>query len=208
MIHSVDTHAPSIYTRLEKKQTPIPIASKGHDTRMDPSLHIFHDRRKARFGWVVLSVVLLCSCVSMEKSPQLGDKAPSFEVKTLDGEAFRFDPPLEKIHVIYFWGAWCRYCEDDFQLVDKLYVKWKKEINSPYFLAINAGQPEGRMRKFVDRMKPSFPIYVDRDIKIAHRFGVRGLPTYFITDKQGIIRHIILGWTDEKTLLDEIGKID
>jgi peroxiredoxin len=157
---------------------------------------------------VVVLAVLLCSCLSLEKGPQLGDKAPSFEVETLEGETFRFASPSEKIHVIYFWAAWCSYCEDDFQLVDKLYNKWKKEIDGPCFLAINAGQPEGRIRKFVERLKPSFPIYVDRDIKVAHRYGVAGLPTYFITDRQGIIRHIILGWTDEKTLLDEIGKID
>jgi hypothetical protein len=57
-------------------------------------------------------------------------------------------------------------------------------------------------------MKTSFPIYIDQDAKLAQSFGVHGLPTYFLTDKQGIIQHIILGWAEEKALLDEIAKIN
>lgn len=160
-----------------------------------------------RYGWVLLAALLLCSCFSGE-GLKLGDNAPSFGLKTLDGQPFRFDPPFEKIQVIYFWAVWCRYCEDDLQLLNKLYAKWEKEIDSPRLVAINAGQPEGRIRKYIKKIKPSFPIYLDQDIKVAHRFGVRGLPTYFITDKQGTIRHVILGWADEKALLDEIDKVD
>lgn len=156
---------------------------------------------------MLLFALLLCSCLSRE-SLELGDKAPSFELKTLEGKPFRFEPPLEKNHVIYFWAAWCRHCEDDFQLLDKLYIKWDREENSPRLVAINAGQPVWRIRKFLDTTKPSFPIYLDKNVKVAHDFHVSGLPTYFITDKRGIIHHIILGWANEKTLLEEIDRID
>lgn len=175
--------------------------------QMNPFFLVSNNRRIVGYGFVLLSVLLLCSCLS-RKNPELGDKAPSFEVMTMDGKTFRFATPSERIHVIYFWAAWCRYCEDDFQLLNKLYTYWENDINGPRLLAINAGQPEERIHKFIRRMKPSFPIYIDRDIKAAHRFGVSALPTYFITDRQGIIRHIILGWADEKTLLTEIDKID
>lgn len=160
-----------------------------------------------RYGWVLLPALLLCACFSRE-GLELGDKAPQFEMKTLDGKPFRFEPPFKKTQVIYFWAVWCRYCEDDLQLLNKLYAGWEKETDGPRLVAINAGQPEGRIKKYIDKIKPSFPIYLDQDIKAAHRFGVSGLPTYFITDKQGIIRHIILGWADEKALMDEIERID
>jgi peroxiredoxin len=160
-----------------------------------------------RYFGILLPALLFLACVS-KGDLDLGETAPRFEVQTLDGEPFRFEPPLEKVHIIYFWAAWCRYCEDDFQLLNKLYGQWEKKTGSPRLLAVNAGQPEARIRKFIQKMKPAFPIYTDEDIKVSHRFGVRGLPTYFITDKKGIIRHIILGWADEQTLLEEIGKLD
>lgn len=168
---------------------------------------MFHHRPIFRNGWVLLLALLLCSCFYRENL-EPGDKAPNFELETLEGKPFRFDPPFKKTQVIYFWGAWCRYCEDDFHRLNKLFAEWEKQIESPRLLAINAGQSQDRIRRFINRMKPSFPIYIDRDIKLAHRFGVIGLPTYFITDKQGIIRHIILGWASEKTLLEKIGDVD
>jgi cytochrome c biogenesis protein CcmG, thiol:disulfide interchange protein DsbE len=202
------THkAPLIWTPTGQKQTLFSIPFKGPGGRVVPLRRISHQRQMARYVWVLLPVLLLCSCFSKE-GLELGDKAPNFELKTLDGKPFRFASPFKKPQVIYFWAVWCRYCEDDLQLLNKLYPKWEKGIDSPRLVAINAGQPEGRIRKYIKKIKPSFPIYLDPDIKVAHRFGVAGLPTYFITDKQGIIRHVILGWADEKALLGEIDKVD
>jgi peroxiredoxin len=173
---------------------------------MDPLRKLSHQRRITRYGWVLL-VLLLFYCFSNENL-EPGDKAPRFELKTLDGIPFRFDPPFKKNQVIYFWSVWCRYCENDFKMLNKLHANWEKQITPPRLVAINAGQPEWRIRKFINRVKPYFPIYIDRDIKVARRYGVSGLPTYFITDKQGIIRHIMLGWADKEALLDKIDKID
>ena len=174
---------------------------------MNPSHQRLYSQRKLPYGWALLVCALLCSCFS-DGRLELGDKAPDFEVKSLQGETFHFNPTSGKIHIIYFWAAWCPNCEDDFRLMDKLYKKWEKELNGPSFLAINAGQNKTRIRNFVKRMKTSFPIYFDQDAKLAQSFGVHGLPTYFIADRKGIIRHIILGWAAEKALLDEIAKID
>ncbi len=43
---------------------------------------------------------------------QVGDQAPTFTVRTVDGEAYRFDPDnLERPTVlISFRGGWCPYC--------------------------------------------------------------------------------------------------
>lgn len=174
---------------------------------MDPLRRMIFNRPMVRNGWVLLLALLLCSCFSKE-GLEPADKTPNFQLKTLDGKPFRFDPPFNKTQVIYFWAAWCGNCEEDFQMLNKLYVQWEKEIESPRLLAINTGQPQKRIQKFVKRMEPSFPIYVDPDIKVARRFGVRAVPTYFITDKQGIVRDIILGWATEKALLGKIDKLD
>ncbi len=158
------------------------------------------------YVWIALIVLLICSCDAKENLGP-GDKAPHFELKTLGGEPFRFAPPFEKTQIIYFWAVWCSYCEDDLKMLDKLYSKWKNTTNSPHLVAINAGQPESRVRKYIKKLDPAVPIYLDLNIKVAHRFGVRGLPTYYITDKKGVIEHIIFGWADEKTLLDKINRI-
>lgn len=166
---------------------------------------ILHFTRNCGLG--LLSFVLLCSCFS-KGIPELGDEAPAFELTSLVGESLHFRPASGKIHILYFWADWCPRCEDDFRLMDKLHVKWNAEPDSPRFLAIDVGQTDEHVRNFVRRLKTSFPIYLDRDGKVARSFGVKGLPTYFITDRKGVVRHIILGWADETRLLEEINKID
>jgi len=151
--------------------------------------------------------VTLGACWS-KGAPEIGDKAQSFHVKSLKGDAFAFDPPTDSTHIVYFWADWCARCEDDFRMIDGLYAKWREDSRRPRFVAVNVGQSEEHVENFSNRMKVSFPLYLDRDGKIARSFGVKGLPTYFVIDRQGAIRHIILGWADEKALERELGKID
>lgn len=43
---------------------------------------------------------------------QPGDRAPSFQVRTVDGDAFRFDPAAldRPAMLVTFRGGWCPYC--------------------------------------------------------------------------------------------------
>lgn len=154
----------------------------------------------------VMVCVLLSSC-STQQAPDLGDAALAFEIKSLEGDPFVFNPVSGKVHILYFWADWCPRCEDDFHLMEKMYQQWTTQAEAPLFLAIDVGQTEDHVRNFVKRMKISFPIYMDHDGKVARSFGVKGLPTYFVIDRQGVIRHVILGWAEEKTLLTEIARI-
>ena len=169
--------------------------------------HIRGSLISLRLGWAVMALALLSSC-SGQPILGLGDKATSFEVKSLIGGSFVFRPPLSgSPHILYFWADWCPRCEDDFRLMEKLYQRLQTEPHAPRFLAIDVGQSEEHVQNFVKRMKISFPVYMDHDGKVARSYGVKGLPTYFLIDGQGSIKHIILGWADEKTLLGEIGKM-
>lgn len=163
---------------------------------------------RIRFGlvWAVAICALMSSCVS-RGAPDLGDRALAFETKSLEGDSYVFNPVSGKVHLLYFWADWCPRCEDDFHLLEKMYQQWSTQAESPRFIAIDVGQSEEHVRNFVKRMKTSFPIYMDQDGKVARSYGVKGLPTYFLIDKEGKIRHIILGWAEEKTLRAEIGKI-
>jgi len=156
--------------------------------------------------WVVMSLALVSSCFS-QQIPGLGDRVIPFELKSLEGEALSFQPASERTHILYFWADWCPRCEDDFRLMEKLYQRWKTEPQAPVFLAIDVGQSEEHVRNFVQRLKTSFPIYMDKEGKVARSLGVKGLPTYFIVDKHGTIRHVALGWVEENHFLSEISKI-
>ena len=172
----------------------------------DPSNRMFLSPGLPRLTLVLTATLVLSSCLS-PGIPELGDQAPGFSVKSIQGDSLQFDPRSGRVHLLYFWADWCARCEDDFRLMDRLYAQWNKDPNSPVFLAINVGQTEEHVLNFLKRMKTSFPVYMDADGAIARSFGVKGLPTYFMVDGKGVIRYIILGWADEKLLHEEIRKI-
>jgi len=184
----------------------IDVQATGYDMTM-PALH---NRWAKGIGFGLVLGVALCtllsSCLS-RGAPDLGDRALLFEIKSLEGEPYVFNPVSGKVHLLYFWADWCPRCEDDFRLLEKMYQQWSQQRDAPHFVAIDVGQTEDHVRNFVRRMKTSFPIYMDHDGKVARSYGVKGLPTYFLIDGNGIIRHLILGWADEKTLLAAIAKI-
>ncbi|MDQ1238877.1 MAG: cytochrome c biosis protein CcmG, thiol:disulfide interchange protein DsbE [Thermodesulfobacteriota bacterium] len=182
------------------------VQTTGYGVSM-PALHIkWANEIKIVFGCAFVACTLLSSCLSQE-APDLGDKAVGFGIQSLEGDQIVYEPISGNVHILYFWADWCPRCEDDFRLMEKLYQQWTKQPNSPVLIAVDVGQTEEHVRNFIKRMNISFPIYMDHEGKLARRFKVKGLPTYFVIDGKGVIRHIILGWADEKTLLAEIDKI-
>ncbi len=173
-----------------------------------PAVHNEQAHRIRTGFWCALAACALLSSCAGQSPPDVGDRAFQFELKSLQGDSMVFTPAAGRPQILYFWADWCPRCEDDFHLMERLYKQWSTQENSPRLLAVDVGQSEEHIRNFVKRMDISFPIYLDHDGKIARSFGVKGLPTYFLVDKQGVIRHLILGWADEKTLLEEIAKME
>ena len=163
-------------------------------------------RSSASCTAVFLAFVSLASCLS-QRPLEIGNKAGQFQLKTLAGTTVSFEPASGRVYLLYFWADWCARCEDDFRMMDDLHSRWMGQAENPRLLAINVGQSEEHIGNFVKKMKISFPISLDRNGKVARSYGVKGLPTYFLVDKEGVVRHIILGWADERHLLDEIRKI-
>jgi len=159
---------------------------------------------------VLIAIAAACMTLNgcwSKGAPAIGEKTRSFEVTALNGDTLAYDPAAGHVYVLYFWADWCSRCEDDFLVLDGLYDQWRKDIGCPRFIAVNVGQSEEHVQNFSKRMKTSFPIYMDRGGKIARSFGVKGLPTYFVIDRQGTVRNIILGWADENVLWRELSKI-
>lgn len=76
-------------------------------------------------------------------------------------------------------------------------MKWRladdKRGNSPFFqnnlklLAINVGEPIGKVERFVSLRNFSYEFLLDQDTNVARSFDIRGVPTYILIDKDGYI---------------------
>jgi peroxiredoxin len=66
---------------------------------------------------------------------------------------------------------------------------------------VNLGEPESRVKRFMEQVPLDFPVLLDRDTAVAKAWKARILPASFLVGPDGRIRYSVLGeidWTDER----------
>jgi thiol-disulfide isomerase/thioredoxin len=100
---------------------------------------------------------------------------------------------------VNFWATWCEPCREEMPSMQALRASL---AGRPFeVLAVNLGEPEARVRRFLDRLPLDFPVLLDRDSTVARAWRARVLPASFVLGPDGAIRYTALGaldWADEK----------
>ena len=63
-------------------------------------------------------------------------------------------------------------------------------------LAVNLGEPESRIRRFLEQVPLTFPVLLDRDKSVAKAWQARILPASYLVDADGRIRFFHFGEAD------------
>ena len=87
--------------------------------------------------------------------------------------------------IINFWATWCAPCKKEMPSLDDLQSNIK--LNNLKIFAINIGQEDISKSKifFKELNIKNLDIYLDSSITLAKKFGLRGVPTTILFNKQG-----------------------
>jgi peroxiredoxin len=123
------------------------------------------------------------------------DKAPHFKLKNLDGKFVDLDSLLQIGPVVVdFWATWCKYCDDELDLLNDIY----KEIGDTLFtvVAISIDNPKAvsKIRSIVSSRKWKFPVLLDSDKRVKKKYKVVGLPTLYVLNEEGEIVWTRMGY--------------
>ena len=161
-----------------------------------------HQVRRLRWLglWVALGVVVpaFAALPLPEMSHTLTTLKPAkaaknFTLPDLDGKPLRLSDYRGKVVLVNFWATWCPPCRREMPSMERLSQRLKDQ---PFvILAINQQEDPEQVFVFTGQLEPSptFPILFDRDSKVAHAWGVLGLPASFIVDKQGRVVYRAMG---------------
>jgi len=101
--------------------------------------------------------------------------------------------------LVNVWATWCEPCREEMPSMKKLRASL---AGKPFeVLAVNLGEPERRVKRFLDEVPLDFPVLLDRDSAAAKLWRARVLPVSFVVGPDGAIRYSVLGgidWADEK----------
>lgn len=135
----------------------------------------------------------------------IGDKAPDFVVTDLDGKNHRLSEYKGKGIFLNFWGTWCPPCKKEMPYIQAQYENYKNK--GVEVLAIDVGEPEFSVRKFVEEYELTFPIAIDQKDQLLNAYGIDPLPVTFLIDKNGEIIDIITGEMTEQMIISYMEQI-
>lgn len=132
--------------------------------------------------------------LSYNLSPVRGDiSAPAFELVNMDEDKVSLDEFEGQVVMVNFWATWCPPCIREMPSMERLHQR----IGGDKFkvIAINQMEDIDQVFAFTGQLEvdPTFEILFDSDSSTSHAYGVKGLPTTYLIDKQGKVRYRAVG---------------
>jgi cytochrome c biogenesis protein CcmG/thiol:disulfide interchange protein DsbE len=129
--------------------------------------------------------------------------APDFNLKDLDGNSVRLSDFRGKIVIIDFWATWCPPCRKGIPE----FVELQEEYGNDKLVVLGLNMDQGDLSvvpKFADDYKINYPILYVTPQVVADYGGIRGIPTTFVIDKEGYVRHGVQGYQPKESFIQVI----
>jgi thiol-disulfide isomerase/thioredoxin len=132
-------------------------------------------------------------------------EAPDFEITSLGGKKVKLSNLKGKVVVMNFFATWCPPCRAEFPDFMKVVEEYKgKDVE---FLFIDVQEDKKTVEEFLRSGNYNIDPLMDSKSKVfSALYGLRGLPTTFIVDRDGYLIDGISGQTNRAVLKAAIEK--
>jgi thiol-disulfide isomerase/thioredoxin len=121
------------------------------------------------------------------EAPQQRAEAPLFALPDLQDTEVRLEEVLaDKPALLVFWATWCTYCRAEIPDLNRLQAERGDEVS---LLAIDIQESRRKVSAFADKEGIAYRILLDSDAQVARRYGITGIPSLILIDRQGGIHY-------------------
>ena len=134
-----------------------------------------------------------------ESSELLGKAAPTFKLKTLDGEDFDLGRQKGSVVVLDFWATWCGPCIKS--LPGLMEMAGQFPADKVKLIGVNQAEAPEQVKRFLEAHKWNLTVAMDAGQSVAKQYGVDGIPHTVIVGPDGKVAWVQTGATadgDEK----------
>jgi cytochrome c biogenesis protein CcmG, thiol:disulfide interchange protein DsbE len=158
--------------------------------------------KKSFFSWSVMGacmaiilVVIVSAVFSKSKATArvfIGEIPLNVTLKDLAGKDVVIPEDVKgKVVFMHFWVSSCSYCVKEMCTLESFSRKYHAEGVRAF--SVNAGEGRHKAMHYTANLKISYPILLDPDLSVTRSYGVSGVPTTYVLDRQGVLRFKILG---------------
>jgi cytochrome c biogenesis protein CcmG, thiol:disulfide interchange protein DsbE len=101
-----------------------------------------------------------------------------------------------QVLVIDFWASWCKPCRQS--------IPWLNDLRTRYggqglvIVGVNVDAERADADRFQRDVPISFGVLYDPAGKLAEQFGLQGMPTTFVFDRDGKLAHTLVGYREAR----------
>jgi len=128
----------------------------------------------------------------------------------IDNETVNLNKFENSLIIINFWATWCAPCIEEMPSLNRLQVN--PVFNNLQIIPINVGRDNiEKSKNFYKKLKiNNLEIYFVKDVELANKFLLRGLPTTVFINKKGEEFARVIGFVDfdDKKIIKWLQKYD
>src|SRR5690606_9773304 len=133
---------------------------------------------------------------------EIGNRAPDFEIETLEGKNVSLSDFRGKPVMLNFWATWCPPCRQEMPDMEEFHKE-----NDVVVIAVNLLDTEmnqDAVKKFVDEFGLTFDVGLDGDGEVSVQYRINPIPTTFMIDSNGIIQHKSYGAMNYDAMVENL----
>ena len=117
-------------------------------------------------------------------------------IRPLDGEPVELETFRGRVLFLNLWASWCTPCVRELASIERLRDRL---ADTDVAFLIVAAEGERPVRSFLRKYGYDLPVYLEVD-PVPSAFGMRGLPTTWVVDREGrivLLRHGEAVWDSD-----------
>ncbi|MBI5916059.1 MAG: TlpA family protein disulfide reductase [Bacteroidetes bacterium] len=134
--------------------------------------------------------------------------APGFALRNLKGEEVSLEGLRGKVLVVDFWATWCGPCKASFPAMQTAVNKFANRTDVEFLFIDTWEKAEDKVKNaadFIASKSYTFNVLMDEKDEVVAKFGVSGIPTKFVVDRNGKIRFKTVGFGgNDAELVEEL----
>jgi thiol-disulfide isomerase/thioredoxin len=126
----------------------------------------------------------------------VGAAAPPFALPGPDGSVIALAQLRGRVVYVDFWASWCTPCRQSFPWMNALYQRYRGDGLT--VVAINVDKRRADADRFLHEVPAMFPIVFDAQGVTPAAFDVKGMPSAYLIDRDGVVVAVDEGFNSDR----------